>query len=375
MQFRDRGQRDDRRRRLLGEGPEATGDSVGTLQRTAKAESAKDGPGADAKAHYAQAALPQNQRPITDLIPMRWPVIALLVLLGLLAITSVEVAQHSLPQVLAENIGQVAAGRLAAWLASTFALLAAVMAVLVYAVRRHQVDDYKGRYRIWLWAAALATFLAANAVVGFDELGRVLLMQATGWTGPANGVVWAIAPLTCVVGMMGVRLLLDMRESRLATGVLVAAGVLAMASIVMQHGGVTVAEEQIAIMIQSGLSMTGFFLLLTSMSLHGRYLLRDAQGLVPTRPAKPAKTKREKTEKKKIEKAPATEGDSSHPSDLKAEPIGQRKQSKQPAPSAAGSDGGKKTDSPAEEQPKRKLSKAERRRLRKLQRRGLNDAA
>ncbi len=396
MQFRDRGQRDDRRRRVLGEEHRSAAVSVATSKRRADTAAAADVQETDAKARYAQAALPQNQRPITDLIPTRWTMVALLVLIGTLAIAAVEGAHYYLPQVLSEVVGRAYAAELTAWLGSTFAVMAAGMSLLVYAVRRHKVDDYNGRYRIWLWAAACWMLLGASAVVGLDELGRLLLVQATGWTGPANGAVWAIAPLGSIVLVMGIRLILDMRESRLSTGVFVSAGVVATASIVMKNDWIVIADPRTATMVQSGLSMVAYLLLLVSTSLHGRHIVRDAQGLVPVRPAKPAKAKKKKTEaaedvsSRKSDSKSDVETDSTGRksiaiakpkqaekvrTDLKVQPAGRAAHSKVSTANESGSDDVKLASSPAEDKPTRKLSKAERKRLRKQKRRALNDAA
>ncbi len=377
MQFRDRGQRDDRRRRVLGEEHR----SVSALAAPPKgpAVDAALSQKTDGKARFALSALPQNQRPITDLIPSRWPMIGLLVLVGVLAITLVEGAHYYLPQTVPEAVGRSIAIRLTGWLSSTFATLAAAMSLLVYAVRRHQVDDYNGRYRIWIWAAALWMLLAASRVAGLDELGRLLLIHATGWTGPAGGAVWAITPVCGIVLLMGVRLLFDMRGSRLSTAVLLAAGGLATASIVMANDWIVVAGPGTSIMIHSGLSMLAYLLLLVSTSLHGRHLLRDAQGLVPVRPAKPAKAV--KTKKAKITKEATTEAKvSSRLSKSKsaAKPKQAETIRTDLDPQAVSRDRqstATSTTSPAEDKPQRKLSKSERRRLRKQKRRALNDAA
>ena len=58
-------------------------------------------------------------------------------------------------------------GSLAAWYSSLLLTVASLCALLCYSLRRHRLDDYKARYRIWL-AAAMCWF-----VMGVDEAGSL----------------------------------------------------------------------------------------------------------------------------------------------------------------------------------------------------------
>ena len=51
-----------------------------------------------------------------------------------------------------------AAGNLAAWFSSCLLLMAAACSLQIYNLRRHKIDDYRGRYRIWVWAAIALLF-------------------------------------------------------------------------------------------------------------------------------------------------------------------------------------------------------------------------
>src|SRR5205823_14278964 len=44
-------------------------------------------------------------------------------------------------------------GSLGAGFSAALLALSGVTAVLIYTLRRHRLDDYRGRYRLWLWAA------------------------------------------------------------------------------------------------------------------------------------------------------------------------------------------------------------------------------
>ena len=65
-------------------------------------------------------------------------------------------------------------GSLGNWFASLLLLVASLLAITIYSVRRHKVDDYRGHYHIWLWAAAcwfvMATDVAASLHQGFQQV-------------------------------------------------------------------------------------------------------------------------------------------------------------------------------------------------------------
>ena len=65
-----------------------------------------------------------------------------------------------------------ARGSLAGWFSSLMLLAAAVMALLIHAVRKHRADDYQGRYRVWRWAAACWFLLATDRAAGLSEVAR-----------------------------------------------------------------------------------------------------------------------------------------------------------------------------------------------------------
>ena len=49
-------------------------------------------------------------------------------------------------------------------------LLASATCLLIYSIRRHRIDDFRGRYRIWLAASAACLVLSANSVAGLHSV-------------------------------------------------------------------------------------------------------------------------------------------------------------------------------------------------------------
>ena len=120
---------------------------------------------------FRSAVLNDRQPRITDLVPVRplalsaallGSVVALALVVGLHVATQ-EARRGPLAEVLAPlDVAQPAS--IARWLAALWLTGAAGLAVLIYRIRLHRADDYQGRYRIWLWAAAALGWLSLDAV-------------------------------------------------------------------------------------------------------------------------------------------------------------------------------------------------------------------
>src|SRR5436190_9048405 len=150
MDFRRSGQLDERRRRVLMDEIASPADSDHPDAAAATSGSAK-GP---VRAYHA-AVLDERQPKVTDLLPVRPLWIAVLLLLGLTGIATIEAIHvHAVTLPLKDGAAQLAAldasqrGSLATWYSSALLAAAAALAVVVFGIRAHRVDDYRGRYRI-----------------------------------------------------------------------------------------------------------------------------------------------------------------------------------------------------------------------------------
>ncbi len=129
---------------------------------------------------YGDAEFLDQQPSLLDLAPRRLIGWALIFLAGAMLIAAIEALSVWMPRLTAvlghrPPVGPIAAfdlggkGSLAAWFSSLLLLAASLVAVLVYSVRRHQVDDYRGRYRVWLWAALCWFLMASDAAASLHE--------------------------------------------------------------------------------------------------------------------------------------------------------------------------------------------------------------
>jgi hypothetical protein len=306
-QFRRSGQRDDRRRRLLAE--ESAGPACASATETGSSPDGLVGP--QRPGNYGDAAFMDETLRVYDLVPRRLSVMALLLLAALGVVTGLEAlyAWSCAPGLsgLASD-GKIAAfdldgeGSLAVWFSSASLMLAAAVAVLVYTVRRHKTDDYRGYYRVWLWAALCWLAMSVDETASLHEGFMGMMTYLTGTAVYGDGSVWWVVPYFFVLGAVGSRLLVDMRTCRLSSGALLAAGgcyALAVGTQVLGDG------LSRAIMLEEGAEMVGDVLLLLAMGLHARYVILDAEGLLPARQSVPA----ELQPPEPLVRRPATEGD------------------------------------------------------------------
>lgn len=302
MQLPRHGQLDDRRRRVLTEeviGNAAPPTDEGTSAEPRSSPSRRRRSSQHARS-YGDDVLIDHQPRVTDLVPQRYGVLALLFLTGLTAIGALEAAHYWLPQLsrmtgdsrlIALDLASDAA--LANWFSSTTLALAAVTALLIYSVRRHRKDDYHGRYRVWLWAAALWALLSvdegASLHEGFSEL-------AAHFSGDvrAGGVLAWVAAYGLLFAGIGTRLFLEMRSCRLSSTSLGAAVACFVAAIIAKTRIVPAISGDYALMTEEGCEMLGDVLLLFSMAAHARYTILDAQGAITLKAKKTKAAKQEK---------------------------------------------------------------------------------
>lgn len=285
-QFRRSGQRDDRRRRLLVEEGLA-GDGPGS---TASARSGR-GPVARRSRHYGDAEFLGRARSLFDLVPRGWGAWFLLAALGSAVVGLIELAYAKLPPEVVQataTFDLLAPGSLARWVGSLTLLTGAAMSVLIYAVRRHRTDDYRGRYRRWLVAAVVCAALAADEAAGIFP---TLLTAAE----HVSGSGWLRAHWPVLVGgfalaglLLCFRPLWELRECPLALAFAVASALTLTAAVVFRWMTWEWASVQHHAMACKGADLTGYGLALLALGLFGRYCLLDAEGRFPAAEEEPS---------------------------------------------------------------------------------------
>jgi hypothetical protein len=276
--------RNGRRRRVLNEEILSGSSSRSPFRTTADEQPAYQ------PMRYSDAAGVENHPQITDFVPRRYRTIMLLVTTGIASSLALAGLHYAAPW-LAGAIGVAglppldlaSTGSIATWVATIVLLLASALCLLIYSIRRHRIDDYRGRYRIWLAASAACLVLSANSVAGLHHLLAYTLSHITGWTAMRAGAVWWLAVAGLPLAWIAFRTLRDVLDSRLATALWVAAIGCYLVAAACYLGFVAAFGARIDSMLDAVLALIGHWLMLAAVVSYSRYVVLDAQGLIPVR--------------------------------------------------------------------------------------------
>ena len=210
---------------------------------------------------------------MSDLVPKSYLAIGLLFLAGLTSIAGLAAAQLYLRE-LAEwgTKDGVAAfelggrGSLASWLGSLWLALAGLGSLLIYSIRRHKLDDYRGHYRWWLVAGIAWLVMSIDAITGLHDLFRAAMTRFTGYSAPASGHAWWIGCWGLLLAATVVRLLLDMRACRIALVTIALALAAWSAGLAVQLSGASLRSIPTALVAET-LKLSGHLLLLLGVTL------------------------------------------------------------------------------------------------------------
>ena len=191
-------------------------------------------------------------------------------------------------------------GSLSAWFSSFLFVLSGLASLQIYALRRHRCDDYGGAYRIWLWMAALFLLGSINCVVDLEWLANVLIRGGTqiGVVAAAQLVIGAkILLLTSLV----VRGAYELRASRGALFCVLCVWAAYGGAWVLQLPSVHSQMVDDARLYRGNFSLVASATLLLTLVIYFRFVFLRAHGLV--RPAtarsagadKPVRRKKTKT--------------------------------------------------------------------------------
>jgi len=326
-----------------------------------------------------------EQPRLTDLVPRRLTTYVLALLAGLAIVAGLEGLFAWMPQLAPMTTdGRVAAfdldgeGSLAVWFSSMTLALAGLVAILVFTIRRHRTDDYPGRYRVWLWAAACWLLLSIDETSSLHEGFKEMMVLVTGTRVFGDGSIWWVAPYFFLLGAVGTRLLVDMRECWLSSGALLATAACYAVAVVTQLGWILPEAGARGFMVEEGAEMVGNLMLLLAMALHARHVILDAEGLLPKRRKATAETREDDADDDEDTSFLGDRSVTVHPPHGVPRPAGKvaspgwfqsalsTATAASPSQPAASMSGVEQSDSPA----RGKLSKAERkamrRRLRKM---------
>lgn len=249
---------------------------------------------------YTDRAKVQHHRRVSDFVPRSPWAIALLFMAGLLTVAALVTAHLYLLELTAWGSKEGAAafelggrGSLGSLLASVWLGVAAAFSLVIYSIRRHKVDDYRGHYRWWFVAGIAWLVMSVDAVTGLHELFRAGMTRLSGYSAPVAGHTWWIGIWGLLVAATVVRLVLDMRACRLGLVAIVLAVGLWCAGLFVQFARPTIAAISPAVVAET-LKLAGHLLLLAGVTLYARHVILHAQGLLPSNDSKRRKNRAKK---------------------------------------------------------------------------------
>lgn len=325
MQFRRNGACDQRRRRVLIEEnlleTELDEDSALPATRTANHNSADCG-----LQSYTDAAQAERLPPITAVIPRRGWTLAALALAGLAVIAGLEALYgkiHLSPVGIwpAELRAFDVQGRggLATWFSSLMLALAALQGIQIYRIRRHKANDYRGRYRLWLWVPLALFSMAMCVATHLHHDLAVLASQAYAVVAPADeSLLWPV--VYCAAwSLFSLRLAFEVRESRVSLASLCLSTCCYFGAAVMVVVPNLVPDPVVSVIVTTAAAMLGHLATFFTVAAYGRHVYLDSQGLVPARvPSQELK----ETRKRKSVQSRTREDDEAEPVSSKDHPKG-----------------------------------------------------
>lgn len=296
MQFRQNGQRDERRRRVLRDELLTSP----TADELAQNSGTPDGAPKVPCRGYSAAVSVESQPPISCLIATRPWTLTVLVLAAFTVIVGLEAAYakifHAagLPSEVTAALNVTARGSLAAWFSSVLLSLAAVNSLLVYWLRSHKLDDYRGRYRVWLWTALGLACVAVDASTGLHSVVGYLIAGSfeTLWlrNPEVNGVIF----MALVCGGLAVRLGFEIWPSRLARSWSLVAAIGYLAAILIHLDVLVVDSVILAAMAESTAILVANLAVTCAVAGFCRYVYLESQGTLKPRRERPKKQAAEK---------------------------------------------------------------------------------
>ena len=231
---------------------------------------------------YSEQALLANQPRLTDLIPLsRWAYAAMLLVgVGVIYLLQLgamwaSIESSSLPLELFSLNGP---GTLASWVSSVLLLLLCVGSIQVYLIRRFKADDYKGRYKIWLWVAAIAAVLSFEQATGAHRLFQSVVDRfatAAPWN---HASLWWMMMVSVVATYVGIRLFFEL-SSNMGSFALFVLTAMGYGMVVCSRLGTVLGASYLTSAEGQSVSLLGANLLMTTLAwIYARTVYLSAQG-------------------------------------------------------------------------------------------------
>ncbi|MGI8982796.1 MAG: hypothetical protein ACR2FY_26470 [Pirellulaceae bacterium] len=281
MDFR-RGQLDDRRRRVLRDElssePEIDSEGATSVKKTLRA--------------YSEAVLEDRQPRITELIPVRPFLVTMIVLVALTGVAALETLYIQLEtsrwgdaaQPIAKSFAALdlaSRGNVGAWYGACLLALGSAAALVILSVRCHRVDDYSGRYRVWMWTAAALLWGSLDCASGIHHAIGAGMAVLAGQPQLAD-LCW-LGVYLLVFGALAVRLGIETWHSLSAFSSLAIAAVLYLVAGMAALGLWTITSQLVSTVFVSSITLVAHVAVIATLALYARHVCLDAAGKLPLR--------------------------------------------------------------------------------------------
>ncbi|HJT34297.1 MAG TPA: hypothetical protein VJ783_19795 [Pirellulales bacterium] len=223
-----------------------------------------------------------QQLRLTDLVPRRNSALFALFLGGVAIVGGLEwlhTCQTRLAPLTTD--GHVAAfdldgeGSLAVWFSTATLELAALTALLAWAIRR-RTPASRGQNAL-LIAAACWLVMSIDECASVHEAFKELMAHSTGHRLLGDGTIWWVMGYGLVLSAVGLRLLWEFRRSWDAAGWLLATAAVYALAVVAELEWIIPNKGQTSVMLEEGCEMIGNLCLLLSMVCHARWAVKRAE--------------------------------------------------------------------------------------------------
>ena len=291
MEFRHSGNGAVRRRRVLLDDNSAASSNKSTPNKSKRQ--------AGSALKYAEAARVDCEARISDLIPTRVYSLLCWFLGGFTLVTGLVVL-HGYRFQWAQYLGSGCLSildltqqpNLATWFSTVALAVASFTAVLIYKIRRHRVDDYRAGYRIWVWTAGFLLLASVNTATGLEDATRGVALHLTGTLIWGDGYVWWVLLVVATFIPLACLLTLDLRRSPGATLVLLSAmGCYGLAAL-MRMQIIVSGDVQAQAVLTSVATLLGHLMIVMGVWIFARSVYLGAQEKLPLEKMEGAKKDR-----------------------------------------------------------------------------------
>ncbi len=240
---------------------------------------------------------------------------------------------------------------------------------MVYLLRRHKVNDYRGHYRLWLWVSAWCLAASLETATEIHQALQAIVL-ALPFSLSAEELNWGWLIGVSLGGLvLAVRMSIEVRESYW-TNCFWLPAVAAYSAVMLLAFDVSWIHNVLPAPLTGGLLLVnGHTALVATVWMEARHVFRDAQGMLPAKKVKPVSVTAT-IEESPVQEAVADEPVFEEPEDEKIADSAEEEYllAEETVDMVAEENWEETADDLQEQRIRRKQQRAERKRLRRQQR-------